>query len=402
VWEQKVAAASGRSVFAALSTAASMAELDAKQAAFRHLPSVSDVQSVLSVLPDRTAEKAVVLQRLADVADSVRPGPPRPLDLPALTAALETLKRRMDLASMAAGGAGPPPEVRDIARATTELLDRIQGRGRGSVEVALTDYQTRLADDFARQWSQLQRAARPAPVTLNDLPDELRRRFIGKSGQLLIQVYSAIDLADRANQKRFVGEVRTVDPDVTGQPVVAYEAMRIIENVFRTGLVYALLLVTAIAGLMIRRVRETFLALVPLILGTLWTVAVMQVTGVTFNLVNVWALPLIIGSAAEYGINIVLRARESHQQGEGSRLPRSTVMAVLLNGLTTMAGFGSLMVAHHRGVWSLGLLLVIGSAATLAASLVVLPSLLALMAERRPSRVAEEGMAPAVMASKAG
>jgi predicted RND superfamily exporter protein len=56
-------------------------------------------------------------------------------------------------------------------------------------------------------------------------------------------------------------------------------------------------------------------------------------------------------------------------------------MAVLFNGLTTIAGFGSLLVAHHRGVWSLGLLLVIGSAATLTASLVVLPTLVRLAGE---------------------
>jgi len=48
---------------------------------------------------------------------------------------------------------------------------------------------------------------------------------------------------------------------------------------------------------------------------------------------------------------------------------------VLFNGLTTMAGFGSLLIAHHRGVWSLGVLLVIGSATTLIAALVVLPTL---------------------------
>ena len=79
-WERKAAAASGRSVFAALSTATSLVELEAKQAAFARLPSVSDVQSVLSVLPDRQAEKTALLERLAEVADSIRPGAPRPLD----------------------------------------------------------------------------------------------------------------------------------------------------------------------------------------------------------------------------------------------------------------------------------------------------------------------------------
>ena len=43
-----------------------------------------------------------------------------------------------------------------------------------------------------------------------------------------------------------------------------------------------------------------------------------------------------------------------------------------------MAGFGSLLIAHHRGVWSLGVLLVIGSATTLTAALVVLPTLVRL------------------------
>ena len=51
-------------------------------------------------------------------------------------------------------------------------------------------------------------------------------------------------------------------------------------------------------------------------------------------------------------------------------------MAVVLNGLTTMAGFASLMVAHHRGIFGLGLLLTIGMIASLVASLVVLPVLL--------------------------
>jgi hypothetical protein len=391
VWERKAAAASGRSVFAALSTATSLAELEARQAAFQRLPSVSDVQSVLSVLPDRQSEKLALLHRLAEVADSIRPGPPRPLDLPALTAALETLKRRMDLAVTPRGGHAPPEEILVIARATAALLGRLQAREHGALEVALADYQARLAGDFAEQWRQLQRAARPAPVALDGLPDELRRKFIGKSGHLLMQIYSRLDLWDGPSQARFVEELRTVDPDVTGQPVVAYESMRLIERTFRLGLAYAFALVAGIAALMIRRVRETVLAMVPLILGTLWTVGVMQLAGLRFNLVNVWALPLIIGSAAEYGVNIVLRSLEVPAQGGGSRLARSTVMGVVFNGLTTMAGFGSLLVAHHRGVWSLGLLLVIGSAMTLTASLVVLPTLVRL-ADRRRSPVAHRGL----------
>jgi hypothetical protein len=330
------------------------------------------------VLPDQQAEKLALLDRLARVADSIRVGPPRPLDLRALTVALETLKRRMDVASAPRGGQGPPEEIVSIARTTSALIERLKGRERGAVEVALADYQARLAADFAEQWLRLQVAARPAPLTLGDLPEEMRRRFIGKSGRLLLQVYSRHDPWDHPSQARFVEELRTVDPDVTGQPVVGYESTLLIGSSFRLGLVYAFVLVAGIAALMIRRVRGTVFAMAPLILGTLWTVGIMQLTGLKFNLVNVWALPLIIGSAAEYGVYVVLRSLESPEHGGGSQLARSTVMAVLFNGLTTITGFGSLLVAHHRGVWSLGLLLVIGSVMTLAASLVVLPTLLRL------------------------
>jgi hypothetical protein len=394
VWERKAAAAAGRSVFAALSTATSLADLEAKQAAFARLPSVSDVQSVLSVLPDRQADKLPLLHRLAVIVDGIRLGAPRPLDLRALTVALETLKRRLAIVSAPRGGEGPPEEILVIARATSALLDRLKARERGAVEVALADYQAQLAADFAQQWRRLQVATRPAPLTLGDLPEELRRRFIGKSGRLLLQVYSRHDPWEHASQARFVEALRTVDPDVTGQPVVGYESTRLIASSFRLGLLYAFVLVAGIAALMIRRVQETTLAMVPLIIGTLWTVGVMELFGLRLNLVNVWAFPLIIGSAAEYGLYIVLRSFEPPEHGGGPRLARSTVLAVMFNGLTTITGFGSLLVAHHRGVWSLGLLLVIGSVMTLTTSLVVLPTLMRLRGERGRSRA--QGRDPAL------
>ncbi len=89
----------------------------------------------------------------------------------------------------------------------------------------------------------------------------------------------------------------------------------------------------------------------------------------------------LIGSSAEFGLNVVLRYLEGRRHG-GPRLARSTVMAVALNGITTMVGFGCLMTAAHRGIFSLGLLLTIGSGCALLASLVVLPVILRIVAGR--------------------
>jgi len=135
---------------------------------------------------------------------------------------------------------------------------------------------------------------------------------------------------------------------------------------------------------MLHRLRETAFALIPLALGTLWTVGLMYLFNLKFNLANVWGIPLIVGTAAEFGLNMTMRYMEGHRHG-GPFVARSTVMAVIVNGLTTIAGFGSLMIAHHRGIFGLGLLLTIGATASLVSSLVVLPVLF-----RHLGRKAEE------------
>src|SRR5204862_6498153 len=81
--------------------------------------------------------------------------------------------------------------------------------------------------------------------------------------------------------------------------------------------------------------------------------------------------------SAEYCVKLLCRYRERTVSGV-VLCPRSGILSVVLNGLTTMAGFGSLMVARHQGIFGLGLFLTIGSAAALALSLLLLPTLLCL------------------------
>jgi hypothetical protein len=178
-----------------------------------------------------------------------------------------------------------------------------------------------------------------------------------------------------------VSELRSVDPAVTGSPVITYEAITLMERAYQQGTIYAFVLVAALTFLVIRRIRETALALLPLVLGLLWTVGLMHVFGLRFTLANVWGLPLIIGACAEFGLNVVMRYIEGRDHG-GPLVARSTVMGVALSGVTTMVGFGSLMVADHRGIFGLGLLLTIGSACGVVASLGVLPVVLRLLPAR--------------------
>jgi predicted RND superfamily exporter protein len=187
-----------------------------------------------------------------------------------------------------------------------------------------------------------------------------------------------VDIWDRQGAEQFIRELRSVDPDVTGASVITYEATSLMEKAYFQGTIYAFLLVGGLTFLMIRRLKETLLSILPLVLGMLWTIGLMHIFDLKFTLANVWGLPLIIGTAAEFGLNVVMRYMEGREHG-GPLVARSTVMAVALNGITTIVGFGSLMIADHQGIFGLGLLLTIGTASGLVASLVVLPVVLRLV-----------------------
>jgi uncharacterized protein len=165
--------------------------------------------------------------------------------------------------------------------------------------------------------------------------------------------------------------------------VITYEAIRLMERAYVQGTLYAFILVAGLTFWMLRRVWESLLALMPLAVGLLWTFGLMRLFDLQFSLANVWGLPLIIGSSLEFGLNVVMRWMEHREHG-GPLVARSTVMAVGLNGVTTIVGFGSLMMSHHRGIFGLGLLLTIGTTCALIASLVVLPVVLRMM-KRHPA-----------------
>ncbi|HSL52523.1 MAG TPA: MMPL family transporter [Candidatus Deferrimicrobiaceae bacterium] len=378
-WERRILSTTGRSGFTGLSSASSLEELRAKQAAFEKLPSVSETESVLRVIPDDQAEKIAVIKSFAPLVAPIRVGRSSPVELDRLKTALADIKRRFDVVAVEAG-AKLPAEVR-VVREKTIAVQRLLARSnRDSAEAALNYLQAQLYRDFVNKFYSLQRNLGPTAVTIKDVPEEIRRKFIGETGRFLIQIHPKVDTWEKAGAAQFVRDLRTVDPDVTGPPVITYEATTLMERAYLTGSAYAFVLVGGLSLLMIRRLRASLLGLVPMVLGVLWTIGLMHVCGVKFNLANIWGLPLIIGTAAEFGLNVILSHLEGRAHG-GPLVARSAVLGVTLNGITTMVGFGSLMIASHQGIFSLGLLLTLGSACGLAAALLVLPVVLKLTAK---------------------
>jgi uncharacterized protein len=118
------------------------------------------------------------------------------------------------------------------------------------------------------------------------------------------------------------------------------------------------------------------LALLPVGVGFLWMTGLMGVFGISFNPANVMTLPLVVGIGVTNGIHILNRFAEELQP---SILAKSTGKAVLVSGLTTIAGFGSLITAEHRGIESLGYVMATGTATCMFVALTFLPAILNLL-----------------------
>jgi uncharacterized protein len=377
-WEKRILQTSGRSGFAALSSASSLEELRRKQHAFRKLETVSEIDSALLLIPDDQDEKQKIIADFAPVVAPVRISRPRSVDIDRLITAVDTLRRRIDIA---AGEAPPGDTQRRLATLRddiAQLVAKLRRTDRSVSEPALTLLQRQVYRDFVTSFQRLQSNLSPRTVGLNDVPPEIKRKFISDRGHFLLQIHPAVNIWDRNGAERFVGQLRSVDPDITGTPVITYEAIRLMERAYKQGTVYAVILVTLLTALTLRRARETVLALLPLALGMTWTAGLMYLFDVKLNLGNVFGIPLMLGAAAEFGVNIVMRFMEDREHGGGPLIARSTMMAVFINGLTTVVGYGSLMLAAHRGIYGLGLLLTLGTSASLVAALVVLPVLLRL------------------------
>ena len=124
------------------------------------------------------------------------------------------------------------------------------------------------------------------------------------------------------------------------------------------------------------------LAVVPLAMGVVWMMGFMGLLGLSFNFANLVAVPLIIGVGIDNGVHVIHRVRLEGREGMAVVL-RHTGRAILIASLTTMIGFGSLSLASHRGLASLGVVLFLGVGSCLLTSTIVLPNLLVSLGQAR-------------------
>lgn len=211
--------------------------------------------------------------------------------------------------------------------------------------------------------------------------------FQAPDGRLAVYAYPNGNVWDPAFESRFLAQMKAVDPEVTGMPVLGRFMIDLSKRALWITAGLSAFVVVLLVLLDLRSPAWSALALLPTALSTAATLAAMRLLGIDFNPLNVMAVPVLLGTAVDTGAHIVHRFRQ--EDGDLDRTLAGSGAAVALCVLTTIVGFGALMFTSHRGLASFGIVLTLGSTFSLIFSLLALPALLKLAASRLPLALGE-------------
>ncbi len=342
-------------------------EADAKkiEAKLEKLPEVSRVMSLDSFVPDDQPAKLKLIAQAAKTLgpalnpDSVDPAPSDQENVESLKSSVDSLRKT------AGDGKGPGAvAARRLADALQKLADSTQATRDKAQEVFVAPMKI--------VFDQLRNTLQAQTVTLQNLPPELVASWKTKDGLMRVEAEPKGDPNDNDNLRRFADAVLAAEPTAIGGPVSILKSGDVIVNAFIHAGILALVTISLLLWLTLRRVVDVLMTLVPLLVAGIVTLEICVLIGLPLNFANIVALPLLLGVGVAFKIYYVTAWR----QGRTNLLQSSLTRAIFFSALTTATAFGSLWLSSHPGTASMGKLLALSLVTTLAAVLLFQPALM--------------------------
>ena len=268
---------------------------------------------------------------------------------------------------------------------------------------SLVDKLLEKADDQeAAELAELRPPDDLRPFTAADLPEGLRDKFTEKDGRigLLISIRPANDLdewnghdlirfADAVRELHLAGGPGSAPMGETvttsGASVIFADIIEAIELDGPLVTAVALVGLVVMVGVLVGRNRRALAVLVGTVGGSLLMIALCAVLGIKVNFLDFVALPITLGLGIDYAINVAHRHDHEDIPDPITTL-RTSGSAVFVCSLTTMIGYGSLLVSENMAIRGFGTASLIGEVTCVMTALVVVPALLA-VGKRRPRHV---------------
>jgi uncharacterized protein len=235
------------------------------------------------------------------------------------------------------------------------------------------------------QLQKLRDALDAKAITLETLPESLKRNWVSPNGQVLVQVSPTVNDEDTQGLRRFVKAVQQIAPDAGGPAVTAIASADTMMRAFQQAAVLATFAIAVVLLLVIRRLKDTGIVLLTLGMSALLTALLARMLGMAVNYANIISLPLLLGVGVSFNVYFVMNWRAGLRRFISSASAR----AVLFSALTTGTAFGSLALSHDLGMASMGRMLLVSLVAVLLATFVFLPALL--YAIKPPAQISGTG-----------
>jgi uncharacterized protein len=329
------------------------------------LPVVGETRTIDSFVPTGQVEKIAAIEKSAKVLEpglhpATHPAPASDVDN------IEALKRGTEnltlLADAVQGSAGEAAKrlADDLTKLTT------------APAAVRTRMQNILVQPFVWDLQALAQALDPQPITRATLPDGIRRSWISPDGRVRVAVAPNTPPESAAALRQFAHAVQAVEPTATGQAVSESEWGNTIIHAFIVAALFAVILIAAILWAVLRRVGDVLLTLIPLLVAALLTLEICGLFDFPLNYANIIALPVLLGVGVAFKIYYVMAWRG----GETHFLQLPLTRAVFFSALMTATAFGSLSFSSHPGTASMGRLLALSLACTLASAALFQPALM--------------------------
>ncbi len=342
-------------------------DADARQikARLEKLPEVLRVMSLDSFVPEDQGAKLKLIAQAAKALnpalnpDSIDPPPSDQENVDALKSSAEALRRT-------AGEEKGPGAI--ASRRLADALEKLAAANQETRNKAQAIFVTPMNVVF----DQMRSALQAQPISLNTLPPELVAAWKSKDGLMRVEALPRGDPNDNENLRKFASAVLAAEPTAIGGPVSILKSGDTVVNAFIHAGVYALVVISLLLWITLRRITDVLMTLVPLLVAGAVTMEICVLIGLPLNFANIVALPLLLGIGVAFKIYYVTAWRS----GRTNLLQTSLTRAIFFSALTTATAFGSLWLSSHPGTSSMGKLLALSLVTTLAAVLLFQPALM--------------------------
>jgi hopanoid biosynthesis associated RND transporter like protein HpnN len=342
-------------------------EADAKkiEEKLSKVPEVLRVMSLDSFVPEEQPAKLKLIAQGAKILnpalnpDSIDAAPSDEENVEALKGTAANLRKT-------AGDAKGPGAV-----ASRRLADALQKLAESN-EATRDKVQAIFISPLKIVLDQLKNSLQAQPVSLKTLPADLVATWKTKEGLTRVEALPRGDPNDNDTLRKFAAAVLVAEPNAIGGPVSILKSGETVVKAFIHAGITALVVISFLLWLALRRITDVLLTLVPLLVAGAVTLEICVLIGLPLNFANIVALPLLLGVGVAFKIYYVTAWRS----GRTNLLQSSLTRAIFFSALTTATAFGSLWLSSHPGTASMGKLLALSLVTTLAAVLLFQPALM--------------------------